>query len=177
MYFFYLAEIASYRRDKPPSAISRRRLALKLSLTASIHFGERSRALSSITARHPRRHLLVGSLCAVAQRPPLTFFCARCVGYRARSFDGCTYAAQLPFTALVRALSCIRRTGSYETHRLRPIQKQLNSQFRPLRVSEKDYERRCRAVRAASASLHRETAVVCINAYMHLCVSRRAYAT
>lgn len=34
--------------DKRPDAISHRRLALKLSLTASIHFGERSRALSSI---------------------------------------------------------------------------------------------------------------------------------
>jgi len=78
-----------------------------------------------------------------------------------------------PFHGLVRALSCIRRTGSYEAHRLSPIQKQLNSQFRPLRVSEKDYGRCCRAVRAASASMRRtDRADVCINA----CASVRCIA-
>lgn len=47
--------------DKRPGAISRRRLALKLSVTAGIHFGERSRTLSRGSQRHsPRRHLLIG---------------------------------------------------------------------------------------------------------------------
>ena len=87
------------------------------------------------------------------------------------------YAA--PFHGLVRALSCIRRTGSYGAHRLSPIQKQLNSQFRPLRVSGKDYGRCCRAVRAASASMRGTDRAedVCINAYMRLRTLHRMQRT
>lgn len=84
--------------DKRPDAISRRRLALKLSLTASIHFGERSRALSSIAeaSTSSLTHWIFMCRCTASAADAL---CARRAGYRARSFDGCTYATQLPFTA------------------------------------------------------------------------------
>lgn len=75
--------------------------------------------------------------------------CALRAGYRsARSFDG--YAptpashSLSPFHGSVRALSRIRRTGplyAEPRRRVRPIQMQLNSQFQPLRTSEKDYGR------------------------------------
>lgn len=60
--------------------------------------------------------------------------------YRARLFDGCTYASDSA-ASFQQLGTCLKlhstdRT-SYEAHRLRPIQKQLNLQFRPLRVSGK----------------------------------------
>lgn len=98
---FYLAEIA-YHPIKRPGAISRRRLALKLSLTAGIHFGERSRALSSIAEAYhvvtysPDLYVPLRSSSARARvrRADALFVRDARRGYRARSFDGCTYAAR-----------------------------------------------------------------------------------
>lgn len=84
--------------DKRPNAISRRRLALKLSLTASIHFGERSRALSSTAEASTSSLTHWIFMCRYAARPPLTLFVHGALATE-RSFDGCTYATQHPFTA------------------------------------------------------------------------------
>lgn len=176
LHYCQTLEIANLLCPSVPTQFPVRRLALELSLTASIHFGERSRALSSISRTHPRRHLLIGSLCRGTQRTAL--WRSLCATLRLPSAS--IWRMHLRCSSLsrpVRALSCIRRTGLLprRTDCVLPIQKQLNSQFRPLRVSAEDYgRRRSRAVRAASASMHRDRERMHKCIYMRLHTSHRA---
>lgn len=78
--------------DKCPGAISRRRLALKLSFNCQHPLWMNDLEHSWASSRHPRRHLLIGSLCATAQCSPLTLLCARTC-WPPSAFDRCTHAS------------------------------------------------------------------------------------
>lgn len=148
-----------------------------------VHLGERSRAHSS--GHGARIHVVTyysGSLCAPRRCVREAPFVRDALATGARSFDGYAPTPRRglsSFHGSVRALSRIGRTGLfiYESRRLRPIQMQLNSQFRPLRVSGKGLRTR-RAALSCVPHLHpcthrerqcereRNIADVCINAYV-----------
>lgn len=115
MYVFIPSKDYFLSPDKCPGTISRRRLALKLSFNCQHPLRMNDLEHSRASWRHPRRHLLIGSLCAAAQRSPL--LCAR-IRWSPSAFVWQMHlrSAKLPLNSSVHVLSCIWRIASINNY-------------------------------------------------------------